>query len=119
MVADLARQYHIYLFERILLCCKDINPNKQKSKLMGSKDKPSANSKGKPRLQLKGRIYMANVTDIVLLQKQGMMPPANLVTGCHSPNRLYTQALIVSKSSGRETLVLLTTLSFVIIMKTL
>lgn len=66
------QQYHIYLFQRILLCCKDINPNKQKSKLMGSKDKPSGNLKGKPRLQLKGRIYMANVTDVVLLQKPGM-----------------------------------------------
>ncbi|RWQ93432.1 putative Rho guanyl nucleotide exchange factor [Paecilomyces variotii] len=67
---DTEREYHIYLFERILLCCKDINPNKQKSKLMG-KDKPAALVKGKPRLQLKGRIYMANVTDIVLLQKPG------------------------------------------------
>lgn len=66
------QQYHIYLFQRILLCCKDVNPNKQKSKLIGSKDKPSANFKGKPRLQLKGRIYMANVTDVVLLQKPGM-----------------------------------------------
>ncbi|EED24347.1 Rho guanyl nucleotide exchange factor, putative [Talaromyces stipitatus ATCC 10500] len=68
---DSEREYHIYLFQRILLCCKDINPNKQKSKLIGSKDKPSANLKGKPRLQLKGRIYMANVTDVVLLQKPG------------------------------------------------
>ncbi|KAH8697614.1 putative Rho guanyl nucleotide exchange factor [Talaromyces proteolyticus] len=69
---DTEREYHIYLFERILLCCKDVNPNKPKNKLMGSsKDKPSGNLKGKPRLQLKGRIYMANVTDIVLLQKPG------------------------------------------------
>ncbi|GAM41651.1 hypothetical protein TCE0_042r14931 [Talaromyces pinophilus] len=68
---DSEREYHIYLFQRILLCCKDINPNKQKTKLIGSKDKPSANFKGKPRLQLKGRIYMANVTDVVLLQKPG------------------------------------------------
>ncbi|KAL4960492.1 Rho family guanine nucleotide exchange factor CDC24 [Aspergillus stella-maris] len=68
---DSEREYHIYLFERILLCCKDINPNKQKSRLVGgSKDKPNA-TKGKPRLQLKGRIYMANVTDIVWLQKPG------------------------------------------------
>lgn len=35
------------------------------------KDKPSLNAKGKARLQLKGRIYMANVTDIVCLQKPG------------------------------------------------
>ncbi|RDW60519.1 Rho family guanine nucleotide exchange factor CDC24 [Aspergillus mulundensis] len=68
---DSEREYHIYLFERILLCCKDINPNKQKSRLVGgSKDKPST-AKGKPRLVLKGRIYMANVTDIVWLQKPG------------------------------------------------
>ncbi|KAI2794900.1 hypothetical protein POX_a01501 [Penicillium oxalicum] len=69
---DTEREYHIYLFERILLCCKDINPNKQKSKLMMNKDRPSNTSKGKPRLQIKGRIYMANVTDIVGLQKPGL-----------------------------------------------
>ncbi|GES61692.1 hypothetical protein ATETN484_0006035100 [Aspergillus terreus] len=68
---DSEREYHIYLFERILLCCKDINPNKQKTKLMVSKDKQAPTIRGKPRLQLKGRIYMANVTDIVCLQKPG------------------------------------------------
>lgn len=68
-------QYHIYLFERILLCCKDINPNKQKAKLTISKDKPAAPIKGKPRLQLKGRIYMANVTDILCSQKPGKFSP--------------------------------------------
>ncbi|PGH10606.1 hypothetical protein AJ80_07457 [Polytolypa hystricis UAMH7299] len=67
---DTEREYHIYLFERILLCCKDINPNKQKSKLMG-KEKPSTVPKGKVRLQLKGRIYMANVTEILSLQRPG------------------------------------------------
>ncbi|EFW21447.1 hypothetical protein D8B26_001646 [Coccidioides posadasii str. Silveira] len=68
---DSEREYHIYLFQRILLCCKDINPNKQKSKLMG-KDKPNPNTqKGKARLQLKGRIYMANVTEILSLQRPG------------------------------------------------
>ncbi|KAJ6108229.1 hypothetical protein N7523_009552 [Penicillium sp. IBT 18751x] len=69
---DNEREYHIFLFERILLCCKDINPNKQKTKLMMNKDKPTLTGKGKPRLQLKGRIYMANVTDIVCLQKPGL-----------------------------------------------
>ncbi|KAJ5482709.1 hypothetical protein N7539_006155 [Penicillium diatomitis] len=69
---DTEREYHIYLFERILLCCKDINPNKQKSKLMMNKDRPSNSAKAKPRLQIKGRIYMANVTDIVGLQKPGL-----------------------------------------------
>ncbi|KAJ5778054.1 hypothetical protein N7520_001300 [Penicillium odoratum] len=69
---DSEREYHIFLFERILLCCKDINPNKQKTKLMMNKDKPALTAKGKARLQLKGRIYMANVTDIVCLQKPGL-----------------------------------------------
>jgi hypothetical protein len=38
---------------------------------MMQKDKSSLNAKGKARLQLKGRIYMANVTEIVCLQKPG------------------------------------------------
>lgn len=67
---DTEKEYHIYLFERILLCCKDVNPNKPKSKLIVS-NKPTTNSSHRQRLQLKGRIYMANVTDIVCLQKPG------------------------------------------------
>lgn len=38
---------------------------------MMQKDKASLNARGRARLQLKGRIYMANVTDIVCLQKPG------------------------------------------------
>lgn len=45
--------------------------NRQKSKLM-SKEKSHAASKGKPRLQLKGRIYMQNLTEIVAIQKPGI-----------------------------------------------
>ncbi|KAI9800638.1 MAG: hypothetical protein M1825_003960 [Sarcosagium campestre] len=67
---DVERQYKIYLFDRILLCCKDSNPNKQKNKVM-SINKPALDKKGKPRLQLKGRIFMQNVTDLVSLQKPG------------------------------------------------
>lgn len=62
----------MYLFQKILLCCKDVNANKQKAKLIVSKEKAAANARGKPRLQLKGRIYMANVTHIVSINKQGM-----------------------------------------------
>jgi cell division control protein 24 len=69
-MVDRRSQYHIYLFERILLCCKDINPNKQRRQLM-SNSRPPTNQRGKPRLQLKGRIYMANVTEILSLQKPG------------------------------------------------
>ena len=61
-------QYKVYLFERILLCCKEINPNKPKNKMLASKQ-PLVDKKGKPKLQLKGRIFMQNVTDVVTLSK--------------------------------------------------
>ncbi|KAE8440930.1 hypothetical protein EG329_006192 [Mollisiaceae sp. DMI_Dod_QoI] len=72
-------QYTIYLFERILLCCKDLNPNKSKDKLMGAqkdkKDKKDKNKNKEPnknaKLQLKGRIFMTNVTEVLSLAKQG------------------------------------------------
>ncbi len=64
-------QYEIYLFEYILLCCKEINPNKEKSK----RDKTKSNTP-KPRnrnnkLQLKGRIFMTNVTEVISFAKPG------------------------------------------------
>lgn len=62
-------QYRIYLFETILLCCKDINPLKQKNKMMMSK--PLVDRRGKPRMQLKGRIFMQNVTEVISLSKPG------------------------------------------------
>ncbi len=60
-------QYKIYLFEKILLCCKEMNPNKPKNKVGQLVDR-----KGKPKLQLKGRIFMRNVTDMVSISKPGM-----------------------------------------------
>ena len=74
----LREQYKIYLFERILLCCKEINPNKAKNKMLSS-SKPLVDKKGKPKLQLKGRIFMQNVTDVIFImnKKSGkaVMPP--------------------------------------------
>ncbi|ESZ98814.1 BcCDC24, RhoGEF protein [Sclerotinia borealis F-4128] len=72
-------QYTIYLFERILLCCKELNPNKSKDKLLGNqKDKKDRKDKNKikekdknAKLQLKGRIFMTNVTDVVSSAKPG------------------------------------------------
>jgi len=63
-------QYKVYLFERILLCCKEINPNKQKT----PKFKPTTDRKSKQRLQLKGRIFMQNVTEVISIQKPGKHP---------------------------------------------
>lgn len=66
---DNEREYHIYLFEAILLCCKDANPNKKKY----GKDKPPPLPKGsKPRLQLKGRIFIKNVTNDIVISKPGL-----------------------------------------------
>lgn len=52
----------------ILLCCKELNPNKQKNRMM---NKPLTNKNGKLKLQLKGRIFMQNVTETISLQKPG------------------------------------------------
>ena len=60
-------QYKVYLFERILLCCNEINPNKPKNKVLAKQN--LVDKKGKPKLQLKGRIFMQNVTDVVTLSK--------------------------------------------------
>lgn len=65
---EVEREYKVYLFEHILLCCKEINPNKPKNKMLGT-NKPLTDKKGKLRLQLKGRIFMQNVTDVVSLAK--------------------------------------------------
>ncbi|KAK8909049.1 hypothetical protein QC760_003388 [Botrytis cinerea] len=77
--SDVQKEYTIYLFERILLCCKEVNPNKSKDKLMGNqKDKKDRKDKNKikekdknAKLQLKGRIFMTNVTDVVSSAKPG------------------------------------------------
>lgn len=50
----------MYLFEKILLCCKDVNYMKAK-RIMNKP--PPTDKRGRPRLQLKGRIFMQNVTD--------------------------------------------------------
>ncbi|OAG12303.1 uncharacterized protein CC84DRAFT_1183010 [Paraphaeosphaeria sporulosa] len=60
------REYKIYLFEMILLCCKELSANKAKKM-----NKALTTKTGKPRLQLKGRIFMQNVTETISLQKPG------------------------------------------------
>ncbi|ETI20679.1 hypothetical protein G647_07021 [Cladophialophora carrionii CBS 160.54] len=56
------KEYHIYLFSRILIMCKDVNANKPKNRLANSK--PSLSLRGKPKMNLKGRIYFTNVTSV-------------------------------------------------------
>lgn len=69
-------QYYIYLFERILLCCKEMGIGKKQNKTMsmGKNTKPVPGMKKRSSLQLKGRIFMQNVTDVVSLARNGMVP---------------------------------------------
>lgn len=64
-------QYEIYLFENILLCCKEIVPNKDKSKKDKTKSAIPRPRNKNNKLQLKGRIFMTNVTEILSFAKPG------------------------------------------------
>lgn len=68
---DTEREYHVYLFEKILLCCKEVLPNQPKknsksNSLLKQKSQHGAptppGKKPKTTLQLKGRIFINNVT---------------------------------------------------------
>lgn len=61
------KEYHIYLFTRILIMCKDINVAKQKKKGL-----PATSIRGKPRMSVKGRIFFANVAHITPSSKDGL-----------------------------------------------
>lgn len=78
--SEVDREYHVFLFERIILCCKEDasgagnnNSNKKPSKSNSLLRKPQANGppmsgfapgskKRMTPLFLKGRIYLNNVT---------------------------------------------------------
>ncbi|KAL7813609.1 guanine-nucleotide dissociation stimulator [Trichoderma aethiopicum] len=65
------KDYEIYLFECILLCCKEISPNKSKDKKDKTRQQGPKTKNKNAKLQLKGRIFMTNVTDVVSLSKPG------------------------------------------------
>lgn len=68
--SDTEREYHVYLFEKILLCCKELAPAAQKKssknnsllKQKGGAAAGAGGKKAKTTLQLKGRIFINNVT---------------------------------------------------------
>ncbi|KAI8964720.1 Pleckstrin homology domain-containing protein [Daldinia sp. FL1419] len=64
------KDYEIYLFECILLCCKEVQPNKTKDKKDKNKSAPKIPNKNN-KLQLKGRIFMTNVTEVLSFAKPG------------------------------------------------
>jgi hypothetical protein len=69
----------------ILLCCKEINVNKPKNKMS---TRSLVTKDGKPKLQLKGRIFMQNVTETISLQKPGRTATARNNIGIADIHRL-------------------------------
>ncbi|KAB5585095.1 CDC24 calponin [Coniochaeta sp. 2T2.1] len=69
--SDQEKDYEIYLFECILLCCKEVAPVKTKDKKDKTKSTGPKIRNRHAKLQLKGRIFMTNVTDVVAIAKQG------------------------------------------------
>ncbi|KAI1820261.1 Rho guanyl nucleotide exchange factor [Xylaria intraflava] len=67
---DQEKDYEIYLFECILLCCKEVQPNKSKDKKDKTKSTTRVRNKNN-KLQLKGRIFMVNVTEVISFAKPG------------------------------------------------
>lgn len=61
----------------ILLCCKEMNTRKEKNR-----NKQSTDRTGRTKLQLKGRIFMQNVTDIACKSKPGNEPRQRPVDPC-------------------------------------
>ena len=77
--SEVDREYHVFLFERIILCCKEdtsVGSSRKGSKSNSILKKPQANgsahSSGSKKkmtpLLLKGRIYLNNVTDAKVVQ---------------------------------------------------
>ena len=85
--SEVDREYHVFLFERIILCCKEdtsVGTSRKGSKSNSILKKPQANSpassghaggskKKTTPLLLKGRIYLNNVTDAKVVQPGNLM----------------------------------------------
>ncbi|KAJ4291221.1 Guanine nucleotide exchange factor for Cdc42p [Collariella sp. IMI 366227] len=66
------KDYEIYLFECILLCCKEVVPGKTKDKKDKTRSTGPKMRNRNAKLQLKGRIFMTNVTDVISRSKPGL-----------------------------------------------
>lgn len=67
---DSEREYNVYLFERIILCCKESGSSGKKSSKSNSILKKPPNKKP-TNLQLKGRIFVNNVTAAQPVNRNG------------------------------------------------
>ncbi|PFH58523.1 hypothetical protein XA68_13566 [Ophiocordyceps unilateralis] len=69
--SDQEKDYEVYLFECILLCCKEASANRNKDRKDKTRSSGPKVRNRNSKLQLKGRIFMTNVTDVVSLSKPG------------------------------------------------
>lgn len=58
-----------------MLCCKEVSPGKSKDKKDKTKSTGPKVRNRNAKLQLKGRIFMTNVTDVVAMSKTGWFGP--------------------------------------------
>lgn len=70
--AEQPRDYHVFLFEKMMLCCKEVGPDRKDKKNKNSailrKDKgmSKGTASNKPKLALKGRIFVSNINRATL-----------------------------------------------------
>jgi cell division control protein 24 len=70
---DAPRDYHVFLFEKMMLCCKEIVPDRKDKKsgrsgtmLRKDKTQSKAGPMEKRKLALKGRIFMTNILEATI-----------------------------------------------------
>jgi cell division control protein 24 len=71
--AEQPRDYHVFLFEKMMLCCKEVGPDRKDKKNKNSailrKDKGMSKGtlpKNQSKLALKGRIFVSNINRATL-----------------------------------------------------
>lgn len=88
-------QYAMYLFESILLCCKELISNKVDNRKVWNKSEP----KEKVRLQLKGRILIKDVTEVLCLNRErGSSSPSFKEEQCITIHRILQAPDILERA---------------------
>ena len=87
--SEVDREYHVFLFQRIILCCKELSLQPQNAKKVGKTNSilkkpvpnalqitaPGGKAKKNTPLLLKGRIFLNNVTQATPRSSSGMCSP--------------------------------------------
>lgn len=70
--ADQPREYHVFLFEKMMLCCKEIIPEgkKQNKNLREDQGTSETEPPEKNKLDLKGRIFVSNIKEATILPSE-------------------------------------------------